>query len=59
MSLHPTMTNEELYLIINAIKEIISNIKKWEEDYVHDKSTNEFYHKNSESLDMIVDRWFE
>ena len=26
MSIHPTMTNEELYLIINALKEIVKNI---------------------------------
>ena len=33
MSIHPTMTNDELYLITNAIKEIVENIDDWQNDY--------------------------
>ena len=59
MSLHPTMTNEELYLVINAIKEIIAKLDEWGKDYNYDVKTNEYYHKNSESPQRIVNSWFE
>jgi hypothetical protein len=35
MSIHPTMTNEELYLITNAVKEIVENIDEWKNDYIY------------------------
>lgn len=59
MSLHPTMTNDELYTIINAIKEIIANLEEWEKEYIYKVSTNEFYHKDAESFDKIIKNWFE
>lgn len=58
MSLHPTMTNKELYIIIDAIKELIKNIDYWKKDYNYEISTNEFHHKNSEGLEKIVNGWF-
>jgi selenocysteine lyase/cysteine desulfurase len=45
LSLHPTMTNDELAFIIDAIKQIVENATQWEKDYTYDKKTNEFYHK--------------
>lgn len=45
MSIHPTMTNDELYFIIDAIKQTIENIKEWGEDYYFDKHLGEFFHK--------------
>jgi len=59
MSLHPTMTNEELHLIVNAIQKIVYNIDVWQKDYRYDISTNEFFNNDSESLDIIVDKWFK
>jgi selenocysteine lyase/cysteine desulfurase len=44
MSVHPTMTDKDIYYIINAIKQIIKNIDKWQNDYVYDIHKNEFYH---------------
>lgn len=58
LSLHPTMTNDELYYIINALKEIIKNSDKWSYDYKYDVSTNEFYHKNSANIDDEINNWF-
>jgi selenocysteine lyase/cysteine desulfurase len=46
LSLHPTMTNDELFYIIDAIRQISKNAIKWEKDYSYDKKTNEFYHRN-------------
>ncbi len=59
MSLHPTMTNDELYLILNAINEIIENIDEWSKDYYYNIHTNEFYNKNEDSLISKVEEWFK
>ena len=59
MSLHPTMTNEELYFITNSIKEVIANLEKWEKEYNYEVSTNEFYHKDAICFDTMVNNWFE
>lgn len=58
ISLHPTMTNDELYIIINAIKDIIDNIGVWEKDYEYNRLTNEFSHKKGEDFVKIVNGWF-
>lgn len=50
LSIHPTMTNKELYYIIDAIKNIINNIKNVEKDYYFDKKTGEFFHKKTTRL---------
>lgn len=46
LSLHPTMTNDELYFITDAVKEIVENISEFEKDYTYSNKTNEYYHKN-------------
>ena len=46
LSLHPTMTDDELMIIIDALKQIIENINEWQKDYCYDKHTNEFHHIN-------------
>ncbi|HEY9115759.1 MAG TPA: aminotransferase class V-fold PLP-dependent enzyme, partial [Bacteroidales bacterium] len=46
VSLHPTMTDEELEIIINAVKEIAANYKEWSADYIYNPHTNEFSHKH-------------
>jgi len=59
LSLHPTMTDEELYTIIEALREIRQNHKEWAKDYVYNKHTNEFRHFQEGSV--ITDRvnaWF-
>jgi len=46
LSLHPTMTDEELNYIIGSIKSTILNASEWGKDYRYDNHTNEFYHKS-------------
>ena len=59
LSLHPTMTNEELYIIIDALKQININHLEWAKDYVYDKHTNEFHHKikSTASVERLK-KWF-
>jgi selenocysteine lyase/cysteine desulfurase len=42
ISLHPTMTDSEVYLIAEALREIVKNISGWEKDYKYISSKNEY-----------------
>ncbi len=58
LSLHPTMTNDELYVVCDALKEIQINYKEWKEDYVYNNHTNEFYNKSGKKNTVDVNEWF-
>ena len=45
LSLHPTNTDEELSIIMDAINQIVKNAGQWKNDYIYSPKTNEFYHK--------------
>jgi len=60
LSIHPTMTNEDLYFIIDAIKQISGHHKEWERDYIYNKHDNEFRHKaEPEDQTVKVLDWFK
>jgi cysteine sulfinate desulfinase/cysteine desulfurase-like protein len=60
LSLHPTMTNDELLYILDAIRQVQKNHKKWGEDYKYNCNTNEFKHKNEpEDKTVLVKDWFD
>jgi selenocysteine lyase/cysteine desulfurase len=60
LSLHPTMTDSELDYIMDAIREIGRNHKKWSNDYIYNRQTNEFRHKNEpEDKTILIRNWFE
>jgi selenocysteine lyase/cysteine desulfurase len=44
LSLHPTMTNDELLFITDAIRQTAQNAGEWKKDYCYDRHTNEFSH---------------
>jgi hypothetical protein len=60
LSLHPTMTDNELLYITDAIRQTAKNALEWKKDYCYDRHTNEFSHcsslqmKNSDYSD-----WFK
>jgi len=58
LSLHPTMRDKELLFIIDAIEKIIINHKLWGADYIYNKHTNEFSHKNGTTHNGLIDFWF-
>jgi selenocysteine lyase/cysteine desulfurase len=59
MSIHPTMTNEELYLITNAIDETVKNIETWQKDYTYDVNKNEYFHFSMDGKEKDkVKSWF-
>ncbi len=59
LSVHPTMTDEELKIIVDGITQIVSNISEWCKDYIYDKTRNEFFHKNSNNGELNkIKTWF-
>jgi selenocysteine lyase/cysteine desulfurase len=60
LSLHPTMTDEELLFITNAIKQTVELADEWKKDYCYDSHTNEFSHcKTIENRDSAYRGWFK
>ena len=60
ISLHPTMTNEELDIVIDSIDQISKNHEEWTKDYVYNNFTNEFRHKlEPEDKTELIKPWFK
>ena len=57
-SLHPTMKDSEVDLMITALKDIIENIGTYKNDYIYNNKTNEYWHKNQKGDDELMNRWF-
>ncbi len=59
MSIHPTMTDDELKIIVDGIAQIVTNISKWGKDYIYDKTKNEFFNKlNTVNELELIKKWF-
>jgi len=59
LSLHPTMTDDELLYILDAIRQTVENAEIWKKEYYYDKHTNEFHHvQYSEFSHMNLTQWF-
>jgi len=51
ISLHPTMTDDEVDYIAAALEQIVANYKAWMSDYHYSNKTNEFTHKDYKMKD--------
>jgi selenocysteine lyase/cysteine desulfurase len=59
LSLHPTMTDDELLFILDAIRQTVKHGEQWKKDYCYDKHTNEFHHcKFSDKSFDYLKQWF-
>ena len=59
MSIHPTLTNEEVLYICESIKQVAENHSIWSEDYTYDAVKNEYIHKTAVPIETtIVNNWF-
>lgn len=60
LSLHPTMTNAELRYILNAIKDIGKNHRRYALDYEANLKHGQFWHRNErpEEVRDFVRQWF-
>ena len=59
MSLHPTVTNEEVHYFAGALRQIVENLDEWSKDYIYSKRKNEFVHHSNhgETIDLVKE-WF-
>lgn len=58
LSLHPTMTDEELDFIVDALRKVSANHRQWETDYTYNRKTNEFQYKlEVQGLTNVAD-WY-
>ncbi|AXB57340.1 aminotransferase class V-fold PLP-dependent enzyme [Flavobacterium fluviale] len=59
ISLHPTMSDKELLLIIGAVSCIVENIDEWQKAYQYNSKTNEFENIwKEETISKDVEQWF-
>ena len=60
MSIHPTLSNDEVDTIMSAIEDLAQNFEEWSKDYTYDEETNEFFHKKCEEInsDLLLE-WFD
>ena len=60
MSIHPTMTNEEIEFICEAIKEVSKHYETWGKDYEYNAVKNEFIHKGNHDIEKTITKnWFK
>lgn len=59
LSVHPTLTNDEIKMIMDAIEDIAKNFKVYEKDYVYDVRKNEYYHCNEINQSEEIESWFQ
>lgn len=57
-SLHPTMTNAEVSLFIEALRNIVVNLESYREQYVPVPRTNTFHHRQEKDYRKEVLAWF-
>ncbi len=50
-SIHPTMTNQEAYGFLHAMKQIITHVDEWEKDYLYDPVSNDYFYIHHERAD--------
>ena len=59
MSIHPTMTDEDIEFICDAIEQVANNFTSWGKDYTYDSVKNEFIHESIQPEEReIVKEWF-
>jgi len=60
MSIHPTMSDGEINVICDAIKELAKHHREWAKDYTYIPIKNEYVHRNEQNIEHeIVNKWFE
>jgi len=57
LSLHPTMTDQEVVYIADALRQVAGNHKEWSSDYTYNKHTNEFSLNMKHPEGPDVNRW--
>ena len=57
--MHPTITDNEVDFIVDAIEQIAIHYEEWGTHYIYNKHTNEFIHSDEGQLkNDLVETWF-
>ena len=60
LSVHPTITTEELNFICSSLNELSANIEEWSKDYQYDAIKNDYSHKTVTPIEkQLVKEWFK
>jgi hypothetical protein len=60
LSLHPTTTDAEANLLVDAIAALAANHRAWAADYTYSSETNEFTHRrDTGAIGRRVEAWFD
>lgn len=60
LSLHPTMTDDELLYITDAIRQVVERVAEWQKDYSYNSLTNEFNHFDlNDNNNLKYSNWFK
>ncbi|GFN33514.1 aminotransferase class V-fold PLP-dependent enzyme [Paenibacillus xylaniclasticus] len=54
LSLHPTMTIEEIHFIAEAVRNIAAYASSWANEYVYDRITGIYRHPNEPNMDIAA-----
>lgn len=57
-SLHPTMTDEEVYQFVEAVRDIVTHIEMYVPDYTYFPKENIYRHKEERLYSEVVKEWF-
>ena len=57
-SLHPTMSDAEVDLMIEALNDITANIEVYSQDYLYDNRKNVYWHKDTSNDNRVCKEWF-
>ena len=59
MSIHPTISNEEVQYLCDSIEKVAANYEEWSKDYTYDTDKNDFVHNSAEPIEKnLVNSWF-
>lgn len=59
MSVHPVMTDEEIYYLTDAIEQVAVHYHEWKKEYVYESGSNEYHHHSyRDAIKNKVDDWF-
>ncbi len=60
LSIHPTMADDDIEYLLDAVRQIVTHAEDWSDDYRYDPSTNEFVHKTHlDNMTKQIDQWCE
>ena len=60
MSIHPTMTDEEIVYICESISSLAEHFREWSKDYTYNPTNNEYTHKEFQPAEQeLVKEWFK